>query len=255
MEHYSKFLKGIALSALASVILGGTALAVPTPTYPRFDPGSDGTVAAPAVTASAPGARILSRTSNGSLARGTLQSGGANNVASISTVKRSRSKARYYMPGMVLAALTPLALHRSGEPGDQSVAVQTRTPESSASLPSLKDALLGGGGGGHGHGRGNGGNGGGGDDGEDCDDNDGGGDNGDEVCDTGDHGGNGDNEDCGDCEDNGGDCDNGGDNGGGGGGGGGDHGGGGTSLPEPGTVPLLGAGLMMVLAFRSRRNR
>jgi hypothetical protein len=251
MEHYSKFLKGIALSALASVILGGTALAVPTPTYPRFDPGSDGTVAAPAVTASAPGARILSRTSNGSLARGTLQSGGANNVASISTVKRSRSKARYYMPGMVLAALTPLALHRSGEPGDQSVAVQTRTPESSASLPSLNNALLGGGGG-HGHGRGNGGNGGGGDDGEDCDDNDGGGDNGDEVCDTGDHGGNGDNEDCGDCEDNGGDCDNGGDNGGGGGG---DHGGGGTSLPEPGTVPLLGAGLMMVLAFRSRRNR
>jgi hypothetical protein len=253
MEHYPKFLKGFVLAALGSVLMYGAALAVPSPTYPSFQPGSDPALAsAPAATHPALDARIPFRTSDRLLARGTFRSGGslAGNVASINTGS-SRSKARYILSGMVLAALTPLAIHHFGDPGDKSVAVQTQAPGSS-SLPNLGDAIAGG----NGHGRGDKGNGGGGNgnsggggdgDGEDCD-NDNGGDNG-GVCDTGDHGDNGGG-------DNGGDCDNGGDHDSGGGGG--DHGGGGgggTSLPEPGTVPLVGAGLMMALAFRSRRNR
>jgi len=259
MEDYPKFLKGLALAALASVLLYGSALAVPSPSYPS-SPGSDAalTSATPAATHSAPGARILFRTSDRLLARGTFRSGGgslAGNAASIGTGS-SRSKTRYMLSGMVLAALTPLAIHHFGEPGDKSVAVQTQTPGSS-SLANLGDAITSGNGHGRGGDKGNGGgdkgNGGGGGDGKDCnnDDGDNGGDNGDDdggvVCDTGDHGDNGGSGD------NGGDCDNGGDHDSGGGGG--DHGGGGTSLPEPGTVPLVGAGLMMALAFRSRRAR
>lgn len=261
MEHYPKFLKGIALSALASVVLYGSALAVPTPTYPRFDPGSDATVSVPSATvASAPGARILSRTGNLSLGRGTFRSGGASispSVASIGSSKSSRFKNRYLLSGMVLAALTPLALHHSGEPGDKSVAVETRTP-SNSTIANLGDGISTGNGHGRG-GNGNGGNGGndhsgdGNGDGGDCNNNDNSGDNdsgdnGDQVCDSGDSG----DQDTGDHGS--GDCDNGGgETGGGGNNGGGDHGGGGTSLPEPGTVPLVGAGLMMALAFRSRR--
>jgi hypothetical protein len=52
-------------------------------------------------------------------------------------------------------------------------------------------------------------------------------------------------EDC-ECDCHCDDCDD--DDGGGGGGGGG-----GGQLPEPGTVPLIGAGLMVALAFRRRR--
>ncbi|HEU4765707.1 MAG TPA: PEP-CTERM sorting domain-containing protein, partial [Candidatus Eisenbacteria bacterium] len=259
MQLYLKFLKGIALAALASVFLYGAALAVPSPSYPSYQPGSDAalTSATPAATHSAADARILFRTSDRLLARGTFQRGGgslAGNVATIST-GTSRSKSRYLLSGMVLAALTPLAIHHFGEPGDKSVAVQTQTPGSS-SLANLGDAISSGNGHGRGGDKGNGGGdkGGGGGDGEDCNNDNGGdhgGDNGDddggEVCDTGDHGDNGGSGD------NGGDCDNGGDHDSGGGGG--DHGGGGTSLPEPGTVPLVGAGLMMALAFRSRRAR
>ena len=253
MQLYPKFLKGIALAALASVLLYGAALAVPSPSYPSYHPGSDAalTSATPAATHSASDARILFRTSDRLLARGTFQRGGgslAGNVATIST-GTSRSKARYLLSGMVLAALTPLAIHHFGEPGDKSVAVRTQTPGSS-SLANLGDAISSGNGHGRGGDKGNGGGGGG---GEDCnnDNGDNGGDNGDDdggvVCDTGDHGDNGGSGD------NGGDCDNGGDHDSGGTGG--DHGGGGTSLPEPGTVPLVGAGLMMALAFRSRRAR
>ncbi|HYJ32956.1 MAG TPA: PEP-CTERM sorting domain-containing protein [Candidatus Binatia bacterium] len=262
MEHYPKSMKGIALAALASVLLYGSALAVPSPSNPSFHPGSDAalTSATPAAAHSATGARILFRTSDRLLARGTFRSGGgslAGNVASIGTGS-SRSKAHYMLSGMVLAALTPLALHHSGEPGDKSVSVQTQTPASS-SLASLGDAISTGHG--HGHGRGGGNGGGGGDDEGDCNNNDNGGDNGDDdggvVCDTGDHGDNDDNGDNGGDCDNGGGCDNGGNCSGGdqGGGGGNGGGGGGTSLPEPGTVPLVGAGLMMALAFRSRRDR
>jgi len=231
MKHYPKFLKGIALSALASVVLYGSALAVPTPTYPRLDSGSDATMSAtPKADASAPAARILSRTSEPSLAKGAFQRSGASiatDDASIGTTGSSRFKTRYLMAGMVLAALTPLALHHSGEPGDKSVGVETRPPANS-SFASLGDAITTGGG--HGHGRG--GNGGG--------DNSGG-DNEDQAGDGGGDHGSGDNGsgDCGDGNDSG---------------GGGDHGGGGTSLPEPGTVPLVGAGLMVALAFR-RRDR
>jgi hypothetical protein len=259
MEDYPKFLKGLALAALASVLLYGSALAVPSPSYPS--PGSDAalTSATPAATHSATGARILFRANDRPLARGTFRSGGgslAGNAVSIGTGS-SRSKARYMLSGMVLAALTPLAIHHFGEPGDKSVAVQTQTPGSS-SLANLGDAITSGNGHGRGGDKGGGGdkgNGGGGD-GKDCnnDEGDNGGDNGDDdggvVCDTGDHG---DNGGSGGSGDNGGDCDNGGDHDSGGGGG--DHGGGGTSLPEPGTVPLVGAGLMMALAFRSRRAR
>lgn len=260
MEDYPKFLKGLALAALASVLLYGSALAVPSPSYPS--PGSDAalTSATPAATHSATGARILFRANDRPLARGTFRSGGgslAGNAVSIGTGS-SRSKARYMLSGMVLAALTPLAIHHFGEPGDKSVAVQTQTPGSS-SLANLGDAITSGNGHGRGGDKGGGGdkgNGGGGGDGKDCnnDEGDNGGDNGDDdggvVCDTGDHG---DNGGSGGSGDNGGDCDNGGDHDSGGGGG--DHGGGGTSLPEPGTVPLVGAGLMMALAFRSRRAR
>lgn len=256
MQLYPKFLKGIALAALASVLLYGAALAVPSPSYPSYHPGSDAALASatPAATQSASDARILFRTSDRLLARGTFQRGGgslAGNVASIGT-QSSRSKTRYMLSGMVLAALTPLAIHHFGEPGDKSVAVQTQTPGTS-SLANLGDAISSGNGHGRGGDKGNGGDKGGGGGGEDCnnDNGDNGGDNGDDdggvVCDTGDHGDNGGSGD------NGGDCDNGGDHDSGGTGG--DHGGGGTSLPEPGTVPLVGAGLMMALAFRSRRAR
>lgn len=211
MEHFPRFLKGIALSALATVVLYGSALAVPTPTYPRLDPGSDATMSTPSkAVASAPAASLSISPDD----------------ASIGTTRSSRFKARYLMAGMVLAALTPLALHHSGEPGDKSVAVETRPP-STSSFASLGDAITTG----NGHGHGRGGNG----DGDNSD-----GDNG-EAGDGGGNHGSGDNGsgDSGDGNESG---------------GGGDHGGGGTSLPEPGTVPLVGAGLMMALAFR-RRDR
>ena len=174
-----------------------------------------------------------------------------------SAARSSRWKNRYLMSGLVLATMTPLALHRSGEPGDKSIAAQTQAP-ATASLPALGGRN--GNEGGHDRGGndnqgenegrgGNGGNGGNGGHGDDDDDDDGDDDDGDEVCeDDGDHDGG-----------------NGGQHGGGNGGGGdddgeddspgnGDHDGGGIPLPEPGTVPVLGAGLIMALALRSRRN-
>jgi hypothetical protein len=237
MKCVPKFLQGIALSALTSVLLCGSALAVPAPTYPRFDPGADPSLTTVSSATQAPGARTLFRTSDPLLAQATFGGGGAEGATTVGPMETSRSKSRYVMPAMILAALTPLALHHFGEPGDKSVAVQTRTPaSSSSSLTDLGNALLGGGG--HGRGRnGNNGNGEGNGDGDD-----GGG----QVCDGGGSGG-----------DSGGDCDDDGDddgNGAPGGGGGDDGGGGGANLPEPGTVPLLGAGLMMALAFRWRRN-
>ncbi|HTM01150.1 MAG TPA: hypothetical protein VL503_08510, partial [Candidatus Omnitrophota bacterium] len=78
MEDYPKFLKGLALAALASVLLYGSALAVPSPSYPS--PGSDAalTSATPAATHSATGARILIRANDRPLARGTFRSGGGS---------------------------------------------------------------------------------------------------------------------------------------------------------------------------------
>ena len=244
MEHHPRLLQGIALSALTSVLLYGLALAVPTPTYPRFDPGADPSLAVSS-SIKAPGARTLLRTGDPSIAQVTF---GGGDASSVGTVKSSRSKIRYVMPAMLLAALTPLAIHHFGEPGDKSVTVQTKTPASAgSSLTDLGNGLLGGGGHGRDHNGSNNGNG----DGGDCNNDDSSGDDGgDQVTDSGDNGG-----DHGDSGDTGGDCDNGG--GGGGGndsGSGGGGGSGGTNLPEPGTVPLLGAGLMMAIAFRSRRN-
>lgn len=224
MKHVSRFLKGIVLSALASAIVWGSAAAVPIPTYPiSQDPASDAIVTgAPAsqiVLASGSGTRILSR--SGKITRSESLRGGSPEVLIGTTARSSRWKSRYFMSGLVLAALTPLALHRSGEPGDKSVAVETQTPASS-SLPAL------GGRGGNGNGRG----------GHDDDGDD------EEVCeDDGDHDGNGGDTGGHNDSDNGGDDgDDGGDNGGG------------VALPEPGTVPLIGAGLIMALALRSRRD-
>jgi hypothetical protein len=234
MKHDSSFWNGAALFALATALSCGVAFAVPTPTNPRFNPGADQyvttAVASPAPAKAATGGKILFRSGDPLLARG--QSGGTASTDDVTMTTAgngsSHSATQYGLSGLVLAALaTPLALHHSGEPGDKSVAVQTQTP-ASASLPHLGDGSNGKGHG-HGHGNGNGG--------------------------SGDEGGSGDN--------GGGPCDNGGGGGGpsgggggpSGGGGGGAPGGGGTELPEPGTVPLLGAGLMMLLAFRSRRER
>lgn len=233
MKHDSKLLKGAALCALATAFSCGVALAVPAPTMPRFDPGAEQyvttAVASPAPARAAAGKtlfRTSDPTSDPMLARG--QSGGTASTDDVmmSTAGdgSSHSSTKYVMSGLVLAALAaPVAFHHSG--GDKSVAVQTQTPSDPASsqLPNL--------GGGEGHGHGHGGN----------DGNNGGG---------GGQGGSGENG-------GGGDCNGGGGGGGGGpigGGGGGAPGGGGTELPEPGTVPLLGAGLMMLLAFRSRRQ-
>lgn len=225
MEYYPKFFKGLMLSALASVFICGTALAVPAPIYPNVDPGSDGIersadVQAPSNAVTAPGARILTRTGDVRLARGAYRSGTAptEGAVTLGAGSGSSSKHKYLLSAMVLAALTPLALHYASDWGHRDVEVQTRTPGSgsltSSGLPSL--------GGGNGPG-----------------DGDRDGDDGDEVCDTGGDSGDGNNAP--------------GDDHGGLGGGGGE--GGGLELPEPGTVPLIGAGLMMALAFRSRRGR
>ena len=257
MEQVSKSLKGTVLAAFASAILWGHAAAVPTPIYPlSTNPGSEAYVTgAPTpshAVAAAPGARILSR--SGKLTASARFHGGSSIMGG--AARSSRWKSRYIMSGLVLATMTPLALHRPGEPGDKSIAAQTQAPATS-SLPALGGRGSEGGdrGGnddkGQNEGRGgNGGNGGNrGDDGDDDDgDDDGDHDDGDEVCeDDGDHdGGNGGH--------------NGGGNGGGDNGGeddtpgNGDHDGGGIPLPEPGTVPVLGAGLIMALALRSRRN-
>jgi len=212
MEDFPKFLKGIALSALASVVFSGSALAVPTPIYPRFDPGSvaSATSAPQAPTTPTLGARILFRSNDRSLTRADFRAGGASIPPDAGTVRtHSRSKARYIMSGLLLAAMTPLALHHSG---DNTMAVQTQTDPAGSPVASL-------GGGDH--------------PGDD------GGDDPGDVSGGGDPGSSGTGDDPGDCDT----------------GGGGDHGGGDTSLPEPGTVPLVGAGLMMALAFRSRRER
>lgn len=230
MEHISKFLRGIVFSALASAIVWGSAAAVPVPTYPSHsDPSSNPVVTgAPApqhALAPAPGERILSR--SGRLAAAGRLSGSSSESVSGSAARSSRWKNRYLMSGLVLATLTPLVLHRSGEPGDKSVAVETQAPASS-SLPAL------GGRGGRGNDRGG---------------KDGHGDN------PGRGGNRGDDDGDDEGEDNG-------NNGGNTGNNGDDHGGddrggsgGGGALPEPGTVPLIGAGLIMALALRSRRDR
>ena len=223
MKHDSKLLNGAALFALATALSCGVALAVPAPTNPRFDPGADQyvttAVASPAPAKAATGGRMLFRSDDDLLASG--QSGGtaSTDVVTMGTSDDggSHSATQYALSGLVLAALaTPVALHHSGGAG-KSVAVQAQTPSdpASSSLPNL------GGGDGHGHGHGHGGNQG----------NNGGGD---------DQGGSGENGGGGPCN--------------GGGGGGGAPGGGGTELPEPGAVPLLGAGLIMLLAFRTRRE-
>jgi hypothetical protein len=238
MEHCSKFLKGIALSALASMAFSGAALAVPTPTYPQFDPGSGASATTTPRAATVPtlGARTLFRSNDRLLTRANFRAGGDSiptDALSFQTTSGSRSKTRYVLPGLLLAVMAPLALHH---PGDNTVAIQTQTPASphpaGFSPASLGDS--------NGHGRDNHP---GGDDGNANDDHSGdGGDDPGDVSGGGDHGSGGD-------DDSGG-SDLGGDDGGG------DHGGGGdTTLPEPGTVPLVGAGLMMALAFRSRRDR
>lgn len=233
MKHDSKFWNGAALFALATALSSGVALAVPVPTNPRFDPGTDQyvttAVASPSPAKSATNRRMLFRSDDPLLAK---EQGGGTASTDVVTMGTSddggsHSTTKYALSGLVLAALaTPVALHRSGDAG-KSVAVQTQTPSNTAgsSLPNL------GGGNGQGHGHGHGGN------------NGNNGNNGGE----GDQGGSGDNGGGGDC--------NGGGGGPSGGGGGGAPGGGGTELPEPGTVPLLGAGLMMLLAFRTRRER
>ena len=258
MEQVSKSLKGTVLAAFASAILWGHAAAVPTPIYPLSpNPGSEAYVTgAPTpshAVASGPGARILSR--SGKLTAPARFHGGSS-IMGGSAARSSRWKNRYLMSGLVLATMTPLALHRSGEPGDKSIAAQTQAPATS-SLPALGGRN--GNEGGHdrggndnkGQNEGRGGNGrnGGHDDDDDGngghdDDDDGDDDDGDEVCeDDGDHdGGNGGHNGGGD---NGGEDDTPGN---------GDHDGGGIPLPEPGTVPVLGAGLIMALALRSRRN-
>jgi hypothetical protein len=218
MKHHRKHLGSVAATVLACALLSGSAQAVPAPslvTPDSPDPPNPAVSQAQAGGSTAPEPVFLAMVVGGkpalrgpaselSVVRRVSQDGTQmeSDVSVSDNAGAKRSKAKYVVSGLVLAAMAiPIALHHSGDASAQAVTVQTNPAPTGEESGVLDDAPAGGG------------------------DEGGAGDT---------AGGSGDLETSDEGGSLGGDAEP-------------------SGLPEPGTVPLVGAGILALYALR-RRN-
>jgi hypothetical protein len=220
MKHHRKYLGSVAVTVLACALLSGSAQAVPAPslvTPESPDPPNPAISQVQASGSTAPEPVFLAMVVGGkpalrgpaselSVVRRVSQDGTQmeSDVSVSDNAGAKRSKAKYVVSGLVLAAMAvPIALHHSGDASAQAVTVQTNPAPTAEESGVLDDAPAEGGGEGG-------------------------------VGDTPDSGGSSDYETSEEGGSLGGDAEP-------------------SGLPEPGTVPLVGAGILALYALR-RRN-